>query len=89
MTSEGPMIDVRFVDVQCKRCGSSIEFIDCVDCDGDGEWEDDQDGWTIVRACNDCHGVGGFWICMSTAEWCEANPLPGNENVERHTMECR
>lgn len=27
------------------------------------------------------------WFCLSSAEWCEANPLPGREHVPTGTPE--
>jgi hypothetical protein len=61
--------------VQCQRCGSSIEFFDC----------DHQLG--PQRGCDLCDGKGGWWVCLSGPEWCDANPLPGRENVKGSTLE--
>jgi len=73
-------------DVQCRRCGSSMGWEDCHDCGGEGEYPD---GWDddFYLHCAWCHGSGGSWWCLSKAEWCEANPLPGREGVDRHTEE--
>lgn len=27
------------------------------------------------------------WFCLSSAEWCEANPTPGREHIESGTAE--
>ena len=67
---------------QCGRCGSSIHFTDCIDCDGSGAPEpDDVDSW-----CPECEGDGFIAFCMSSQERCWANPLPGHENTPRNTV---
>jgi len=77
------------IDYQCARCGSSIDWEDCDACGGDGEYEiedgDDQmQGW---YDCDMCDGDGSWGRCLSTAEWCEANPRPGHEGIPRGTIE--
>ncbi len=82
------------VEYQCGRCGSSIMFQECGNCGGDGVtghdcWEDCcccADPEDNV-ACDICHGVGAFPLCLSSAEWCEKHPLPGRENTPRSTPE--
>lgn len=37
--------------------------------------------------CHVCGGGGGWLVCLSSAEWCEANPMPGRESVARGTVE--
>jgi DnaJ-class molecular chaperone len=72
---------------QCGRCGSSIHYTDCVDCDGTGTI-------TIVNQnligkdvdCDECDGDGFIAFCISPQEWCEANPLPGREGTPRNTV---
>lgn len=72
------------VDRGCARCGSSTGWIDCWSCaDGLAYDEDDDTGEPILVACEWCDGRGGHDACLSGAEWCEANPLPGQEEVER------
>jgi hypothetical protein len=81
--------DGREWDCQCARCGSSMHFIDCDNCGGEGWIEDDDwqaefgDGWD----CDWCRGTGGHWQCLSGAEWCEAHPNEGREDVKRGTVE--
>lgn len=68
-------------DVQCARCGSTLVYEDCEWCPATG-WYDNPD-----PDCPKCHGHGSAPWCISTPEWCEANPLPGREDVKRHTPE--
>lgn len=70
---------------QCGRCGGDIERILCDRCDGSGHtepgelhdvdplWYDEGD----VEQCNQCAGVGGWWVCSNSADWCEQHPMPG------------
>ena len=37
--------------------------------------------------CDQCHGLGGWYTCLSSQEWCLANPRAGMEAIERHTVE--
>lgn len=65
---------------QCARCGSSLFFTDCIDCDGAGYEEG-------ISACEACDGDGFIAVCMSTWEWCADHPLPGKEWVSRGTVQ--
>jgi hypothetical protein len=67
---------------QCRRCGSSLDFQDGGFCEACGYSVDDPD-----PTCPACSGTGRMPVCGSTAEWCEANPLPGRDDVRRHTPE--
>ena len=60
----------------CARCGSSLGYRDC-DCP-DFDWYSDPD-----PRCEACHGTGTIAFCLSSPEWCAANPLPGREDVAR------
>jgi hypothetical protein len=86
MDLEPKVIDT---DVQCARCGSSMDRVDCYLCGGEGFLEDDDDvgGDGYLVDCLECGGTGGFWNCMATAGWCNDHPRPGREDVERHTAE--
>lgn len=76
-------------ECQCARCGSSVARVRCDACGGSGRTEPgelqqedplryDEDD---TEPCHDCSGAGGWWKCESSIEWCEANPLPGREDV--------
>jgi hypothetical protein len=71
---------------QCARCGSSMSVEDCEWCPATG-WYATATWGEFDPGCEKCHGTGITRWCLSSAEWCEANPLPGRENVERHTVE--
>lgn len=82
------------IDCQCARCGSSCGWQDCESCvDGysshncgeDCCFCDDPDEYNVP--CDFCRTKGGWWVCLSDAEWCEANPLPGREATPRGEIE--
>lgn len=73
---------------QCARCGSSVDYMSCDFCGGeghnvDGDEFDDDDG----AICDPCNGAGGWHVCLSSPEWCEAHPMPGREGVKRGEVE--
>lgn len=77
------------IDCQCARCGSSMDFHRCEEwnCD-DGVVDSDDDDYELARRpCGTCRGRGGWHRCLSSPEWCEANPLPGREQVRRGKIE--
>jgi hypothetical protein len=84
-------------ECQCKRCGSSMFFESCDACnDGLVGHDCGEDCCSCADpienvVCGQCGGHGGWYTCLSSIEWCEANPRPGCEFVERHTPEwlCR
>lgn len=75
-------------DFQCARCGSSVEWLDCSNCD-DGYSHHDcgEDSCCCLYPdnnvrCDWCRGVGGSWHCVSPPEYCQAHPIKGREHIE-------
>lgn len=66
---------------QCARCGSSVSWEDCPTCEACMTLHDPD------PHCPACAGTGRASFCLSPYEWCQAHPLPGRENTERHTVE--
>lgn len=80
------------IDCQCARCGSSMDYERCTELGCEDGWiEDlDDDGFDDLDRrwrCDICRGQGGWHRCMSSPEWCKANPLEGRENVQRGEIE--
>jgi hypothetical protein len=81
------------IDVQCARCGSSCDRVDCWNCeDGFSDHECGEDVCCCLEpelnvACDVCDGYGGWHACVCSSEWCQANPLPGREGIERGRLE--
>ena|SRR3990167_324406 len=75
-------------DCQCARCGSSCCFLDCDNCGGEGDIESDdwQDEEGYRYRCDWCMGKGGWWRCISSKAFCEANPMPGR--ADQPVMGC-
>lgn len=73
---------------ECGRCGSSIHFTECVDCDGAGvmylgnEEDPDDTGYE----CPECEGDGFYAFCVSAGDWCQDHPRPGCEHVPSGTI---
>lgn len=65
----------------CGRCGSSVGHEDCEMCPATG-WYDEPD-----PRCPVCFGTGIAHFCLSTHEFCQANPLTDRDHVERPTVE--
>lgn len=87
-----PPHDANEWDCQCARCGSSCDSQQCEECLGDGfvecdEWDDEIGDGDGFEKCPDCIGNPVRYRCMSSPEWCEANPMPGRELVERGQVE--
>lgn len=88
MNAAMPPHDGRDWDAQCARCGSSVDREQCPTCCGNGYVNEDLYGCYIETVpCCDCDGHGGWCICLSSPDWCEAHPLAGRELVERGEVE--
>lgn len=76
-------------DAQCARCGSSMDWVDCEACGGEGWFDVDDDERTVSTAetCHQCDGEGSWPVCLSSADWCQAHPREGREDVQRGTVE--
>ena len=92
--SDFPPSDGKQYDCQCARCGSSCDFQDCDNCGGDGLFGHDcgDDCCCCLHpvdniACDFCDGNGGWWICLSSPDWCSGNPMRGREQQKRGTVE--
>ena len=70
------------IDVQCARCGSSIDTRHCEECGGDTRSSLSHD-----VPCDCCRGAGVLHICLSSAEYCRDNPMAGREDVPRGKVE--
>ena len=84
-----PPRDANDWDCQCARCGSSCDADGCDECMNDGfvesdDYDDDSDEFVV---CPDCLGTPIVYRCLSSREWCEANPLEGREHVKRGEIE--
>lgn len=81
------------IDCQCARCGSSLEIESCDYCEDGYDGHDcGEDCCCCLHPeenveCQFCDGTGRWVRCCSSEEWCQANPLPGRENVERGAIE--
>lgn len=88
-----PPSDGREWDCQCARCGSSCDWSDCWDCHDGYSHHDCMDDCCCCLdkspnvVCDECHGHGGWWECLSSGSWCNANPLEGRGNVPRGQIE--
>lgn len=77
----------------CARCGSSMDGGPCEFCEDGFDGHDCGDDCCCclypednVR-CEHCDGTGVWHQCLSSPEFCQANPLPGRENVQRGQIE--
>lgn len=89
-----PPSDGREWECQCGRCGSSVDFEECWNCGGERFSGHDcgEDCCCCLDpeenvVCDVCRGRGGWDHCISSSEWCQANPIPGREHVERGIIE--
>ena len=85
-------------EAQCARCGSSVEWVSCWQCSGEGalgsSCPDDMchgeeeciHGDSALIRCDICDGKGAHPHCLSEREWCEAHPMKGRETVPSTAM---
>lgn len=88
-----PPQDGQEYECQCARCGSSASYEDCEWCEDGYDGHDCGEDCCVclypednVR-CDICRGHGGWYTCLSSPEWCQANPLPGRERTGRGEIE--
>lgn len=82
-------------ECQCARCGSSMDWHSCSWCDGEGitapgELHEQDPLWyhpDDTEPCHQCGGEGSWPMCLSSEDWCKANPMQGRENIESGTPE--
>lgn len=70
----------------CARCGSSVGWNPCGNCD-DGiverpTFDDYAERDPKIVSCDWCSGAGGSYHCLSSRDYCEANPIQGREHIE-------
>lgn len=88
-----PPRDGRNWEPQCARCGSSVDFTHCDDCEDGLDGHDCGDDCCCCLhpednvVCQTCYGHGVRWTCLSSVGWCFGNPLPGREEVLRGQIE--
>lgn len=88
-----PPADSEEWDCQCARCGSGCHYEHCGQCeDGYSDHDCGEDCCCCLYpepnvVCDLCDGHGGWYLCMSSPEWCKANPLEGREHIERGQIE--
>jgi len=75
------------LDCCCARCGSSVDADRCGNCEDGWILADDDDEWGEDEPCPWCGGKFITHRCLSSPEWCGANPLPGREDVPRGKVE--
>lgn len=81
------------LDCQCARCGSSVDSEHCDQCEDGFSGHDCGEDCCCCAfpfdnvPCDVCRGQGVWRRCMSSPEFCNANPLPGREGIERGQIE--
>lgn len=80
-------------DCCCARCGSSVATEHCTECEDGFDGHDCGEDCCCCAepeenvACRCCDGTGLWRTCLSSADWCNANPLTGREDVKRGEIE--
>ena len=89
-----PPQDGREWENQCARCGSSVNWVECEQCGGEGVDGHDCGEDCCCCAypednirCDICGGQGGWYQCLAAEPWCDGHPIQGRENVKRGTVE--
>ena len=91
--ADHPPRDGQHYENQCARCGSSCDYTHCGGCeDGYSGHDCGEDCCCCLYPednviCDVCNGDGGWWTCLSSPEWCKANPLEGRADVPRGKIE--
>jgi hypothetical protein len=91
--ADHPPYDGQEYDCQCARCGSSMHYERCDQCEDGFDGHDCGEDCCVClypednMTCDICDGRGGWYRCFASPEWCAANPLPGREKMERSTPE--
>jgi len=78
------------IDCQCARCGGYMASERCGSCeDGFVDRYEEDPLWYghELYKCSECDGAGHNQWCGNGADWCEANPMPGRENVRQGEVE--
>jgi len=85
--------DGRKWDCQCARCGSSVEWEQCPNCEDGYSHHDCGDDCCCCAdpepnvRCHWCGGMGGWLACIAPPRSCQANPRPGREKVDCGAIE--
>lgn len=81
------------IDCQCARCGSDVFSERCEYCEDGFDGHDCGEDCCCCQypednvPCQYCGGSGMWRRCLSSPEWCEANPMPGRESIKRGAIE--
>lgn len=88
-----PSLPGENYECQCARCGSSCDWQRCEECEDGYDGHDCGEDCCMCLypeenvLCQICRGHEGWYVCLSSPEWCKANPLPGREGIERGEIE--
>jgi hypothetical protein len=71
MTVEVDYYDTPYgMEAQCRKCGSSVYWEDCWNCEGGFSYHDcGEDTCCCLDkspnvVCDTCDGAGGWWVCL-------------------------